>query len=189
MQSERAEHQFSPFSASFGAPLPFRSDHTISRGSVSNQSYQLRTNQSVHPPGTWDVAARHLPLPPEQVQAYRDALVERFTNPAIRHLLAQIAADGSQKIPIRFVPAIKADLAQGVLPSGATRAIAAWTLHLRGLGVPVNDFRADEVLPLGEGTLEESVGKVLAYLGVDDQSIADEVLRQAVEIRQLAGLA
>ena len=137
----------------------------------------------------WDVAARHLPLPPEQVQAYRDALVERFTNPAIRHLLAQIAADGSQKIPIRFVPAIKADLAQGVLPSGATRAIAAWTLHLRGLGVPVNDFRADEVLPLGEGTLEESVGKVLAYLGVDDQSIADEVLRQAVEIRQLAGLA
>jgi fructuronate reductase len=135
----------------------------------------------------WDVAARHLPLAPEQIQAYRDALVERFTNPAIRHLLAQIAADGSQKIPIRFVPALKADLAENRLPSGATRAIAAWTLHLRGRGVPLNDFRASEVAPLGEGSVEESVGKVLGYLGVNDQRVYDEVRKQIAEIERAAG--
>ena len=32
------------------------------------------------------------------------ALAERFRNPRIRHLLAQIAADGSQKVPIRVAP-------------------------------------------------------------------------------------
>ena len=36
----------------------------------------------------WDDAARHLPLPAEEIAAYRAALLERFANPRIRHLLA-----------------------------------------------------------------------------------------------------
>ena len=52
----------------------------------------------------WDEAAAHLTLPPSDVAAYREALLERFANPRIRHLLAQIAADGSQKIPVRILP-------------------------------------------------------------------------------------
>ncbi len=134
----------------------------------------------------WDLAGKHLPLPAAEVQSYRDALVERFSNPAIRHLLRQISPDGSQKIPIRFVPALKAELAAGGMPSAATRAIAAWVLHLRGRGNPVNDFRGDEVTRLGEGTLEESAGKVLAYLGISDSRVYDEVLRQIGEIEAVA---
>ncbi len=87
----------------------------------------------------WDEACRHLPLPPEELTAYREALVERFANPRIRHLLAQIAADGSQKIPIRIVPTAHAELASGRPATGALRAIAAWVLHLRGTGAPVTD--------------------------------------------------
>ncbi|MFD0823808.1 mannitol dehydrogenase family protein, partial [Micromonospora zhanjiangensis] len=50
----------------------------------------------------WDEAARYVPLPAAEVAAYRAALLRRFANPRIRHLLAQIAADGSQKLPIRL---------------------------------------------------------------------------------------
>ncbi len=130
----------------------------------------------------WDVAARHLPLPADEVQAYRDALIERYNNPRIRHLLAQIAADGSQKIPIRIVPALRADRAAGSMPTGATRAIAAWTCHLRGLGAPLTDAHADEVTALGHGTLNEAVERVLAYVGIDDAEVARVVLAQAGEL-------
>ncbi len=131
----------------------------------------------------WDAAVQHLPLPADQIAAYRQALVDRFENPSIRHLLSQIAADGSQKIPIRFVPTLKAELAKGIVNPGATRPIAAWILHLRGHGpVPVTDFRADEVLALVAPDEETTVRNVLRWLGVDDDRVAEVVLRQLGEI-------
>ncbi|MBB2924375.1 mannitol dehydrogenase family protein [Cellulomonas cellasea] len=126
----------------------------------------------------WDEAARHLTLPAEDVADYRHALVERFTNPRIRHVLAQIAGDGSQKIGVRIVPTLRAELAAGRVPTGAARAVAAWTCHLRGLGAPVKDARADHVRALGQGSLAESVDAVLGFLGAD--LAGDDGLRAAV---------
>ena len=123
----------------------------------------------------WDDAARHLPLPADDIAAYRAALLERYANPRIRHLLAQIAADGSQKLPIRILPTVRADLAQGRVPQGAARVLAAWVCHLRGRGTPVNDVAADEVTALVAGDLDEAVVRVLDHLDV-----ADERLRAAV---------
>lgn len=134
----------------------------------------------------WDVAARHLPLPAAEIQAYRDALIERYTNPSIRHLLAQIAADGSQKIAIRIVPALLADRAAGNLPTGATRAVAGWIAHLRGLGAPVNDAHADQVLPLVTGSSGQAVDNVLSYLGIDDDEVRRLVLDQLTDLEGLA---
>jgi fructuronate reductase len=68
---------------------------------------------------------------------------------------------------------------------GATRAVAAWVCHLRGLGAPIKDARAAEVAPFGEGTLEESVAKVLAFLGTDlaaDERVVAAVLAHAREL-------
>jgi fructuronate reductase len=130
----------------------------------------------------WDEASRHLSLPAEDVTAYRAALIDRFENPQIRHVLAQIAADGSQKIPVRIVPTLRAELAEGRVPVGATRAVAAWVLHLRGQGAPLKDARAAEVAPLGEGTLEQSVAKVLGFLGADlaaEERVVSAVLEHA----------
>ena len=126
----------------------------------------------------WDEAVRHIPLPADTVVAYRAALVERFSNPSIRHQLSQIAADGSLKVPIRFIPTVKAELAQKRMPVGAARAIAGWVLHLRGRSTPVNDVSAAEVTSLVTGTVEESVGRVLAWLGVPDADLADVVVAQ-----------
>jgi fructuronate reductase len=126
----------------------------------------------------WDEAARHLTLPAQDVADYRRALVERFTNPRIKHVLAQIAGDGSQKIPVRIVPTVRAELAAGRVPTGAARVVAAWTCHLRGLGAPIKDARADHVRALGRGSLAESVDAVLGFLGPD--LAADAGLRAAV---------
>lgn len=133
----------------------------------------------------WDEAVRHLSLPPAELAAYRSALLQRYANPNMRDGLARIAADGSAKLPIRTVPTLRAELAEGRVPAGACRVIAAWALHLRGLGAPVKDVRPDLVARLAEGSLTDTVAGVLAYLGDDlaaNPAVAEQVLAAADEI-------
>lgn len=127
----------------------------------------------------WDVAERQLPLPKDVVRAYRAALLERFGNRRMRDQLGRIAADGSQKIPIRIVPALVADRKAGNSPLGAERAVAAWVQHLRGLGAPLNDARADKILPLAEGSLQDAVLNVCDYLEIADRDSRAGVLALA----------
>ena len=134
----------------------------------------------------WDVAARHLPLPAEEVDAYRAALLERFGNPRMKDQLSRIAADGSVKIPIRIVPALNADRAAGRQPIGAERAVAAWVLHTRGLGAPINDAKADIVTEIGAGTLAESVAKAADYLGIADEAARASILALATDLAAAA---
>ncbi|MFT3862427.1 mannitol dehydrogenase family protein [Micropruina sp.] len=130
----------------------------------------------------WDVAQRQLPLDEHVVADYRAALLQRFGNPRMRDQLSRIAADGSQKLPIRIVPALLADRKAGHSPLGAERAIAAWTLHLRGRGAPVNDARADKVAELGNGSLQQSVGKVCEFLEIDDRDSKASILALAQQL-------
>jgi fructuronate reductase len=112
----------------------------------------------------WAVASPHLDQPAADVAAYRAALLERFGNTRMRDRLDRIAADGSQKIPIRILPVLRAERAAGRVPAGATRVLAAWVCHLRGLGAPVSDARANEVVPLAQGPLDKAVPRVLRWL-------------------------
>lgn len=130
----------------------------------------------------WDAAARHLPLPGTDVTAYRYALVGRYTNGNIRHLLAQIAADGSQKIPIRAVPVISAELSHGRVSPGAVRLVSAWVAHLRGAGAPVTDPRADELRELAAGPVDHAVDSVLEWLGLDVEVLHPVVVQQVREL-------
>jgi fructuronate reductase len=122
----------------------------------------------------WSEVSRHLDLPEDVVAAYRDALRNRFANPRMHHRLAQIAADGSQKLPVRILPVLRAERAAGRMPSGAARALAAWVCHLRGIGAPVDDVRADAVVPLADGPLPDAVRRVIDVL--DPEVSADEDL-------------
>ncbi len=112
----------------------------------------------------WAVASPHLDQPAADVAAYRTALLERFGNARMHDRLDRIAADGSQKIPIRILPVLRAERAAGRVPAGATRVLAAWICHLRGLGAPVSDARANEVVPLAQGALDKAVPRVLRWL-------------------------
>jgi fructuronate reductase len=60
--------------------------------------------------------------------------MERFDNPHLHHRLAQIAADGSQKLPVRVVPVLRAERVLGRLPRAGARIVAAWALHVAGQG-------------------------------------------------------
>ncbi|MFJ3035496.1 mannitol dehydrogenase family protein [Curtobacterium pusillum] len=81
----------------------------------------------------WDEAALELPLPAAEITAARDALVDRFANPRIRHTLRQIASGGSEKLPVRVVDVLRHRLARDPsagIGAGAATAIAAWWLHV-----------------------------------------------------------
>ena len=124
----------------------------------------------------WTEASRHLTLPAEDLARYRQALLERFANPRMRHRLAQIAADGSQKLPIRILPVLRAERSTGRMPEGAVRVLTAWICHLRGAGVPVADPRADELVALAAGPLPQAVRRILEdldpALAGDDELVA-----------------
>ena len=126
----------------------------------------------------WDEAVRHLSLPAGELAAYREALLTRFENPRMRDALARIAADGSAKLPIRTVPTLRAERAEGRVPAGACRTVAAWALHLRGHGAAVKDVQPELVAGLAAGSLNDTIAGVLAYLGEDLAS--DPVVTEAV---------
>jgi fructuronate reductase len=77
--------------------------------------------------------ATTLQLTPDMdVAAYRRALVARFSNPALQHLTAQIAMDGSQKLPQRlFAPALDR-LSTGRSARRIALGVAAWLRFLQG---------------------------------------------------------
>jgi fructuronate reductase len=130
----------------------------------------------------WDEAAPHLVLPAGGVVDYRRALLERFANPRVRHLLAQIAPDGSIKLPVRIVPALRAERAAGRMPVGSATVLAAWVLHLRGQGAPLKDpgaaRAADAAAAQDDGAAVAGVLDTLADgLGTDRDLVAT-VVRQ-----------
>ncbi|CAI3793606.1 mannitol dehydrogenase family protein [Rheinheimera sp. MM224] len=62
---------------------------------------------------------------------YSADIFQRFDNPAIRHLLAQIAWDGSQKLPMRVFPIILDNLASGRSIRLLSLVVASWLLFIR----------------------------------------------------------
>ncbi|MFZ1867285.1 MAG: mannitol dehydrogenase family protein [Steroidobacteraceae bacterium] len=68
---------------------------------------------------------------PGALAAYRESILRRFENPAMRHQLAQIACDGSQKLPIRILGTIADALQAGRSLARLTVPIAAWMHFVR----------------------------------------------------------
>lgn len=81
--------------------------------------------------------------------AYAGALLDRFANPALNHRLIQIAMDGSQKIPQRWLATMAANQQAGRECPAIRQALAAWLRHVRGDNVarwgPVSDPLADDL--------------------------------------------
>jgi fructuronate reductase len=64
------------------------------------------------------------------VPAYCAALLHRFGNPALRHRTGQIAMDGTQKVAVRWLPALRETLGAGRTLPRLERALAAWLHYL-----------------------------------------------------------
>lgn len=87
-----------------------------------------------------DEAATSLtPAPGQNLGRYATQLLARFANPALRHRLAQIAMDGSQKIPQRWLDTLAVHQRNARQCPAILRALAAWVDHVRGEGHRVDD--------------------------------------------------
>jgi fructuronate reductase len=86
------------------------------------------------------------------VAAYIDQILARFRNPAIAHRLAQIAWDGSQKLPIRLLGTIGDALAVGRPIARLVIGVAAWMVFVRRAaaeGGHITDPLAETLLARG----------------------------------------
>jgi fructuronate reductase len=80
--------------------------------------------------------------------AYAGQLLERFANSALSHRLMQIAMDGSQKIPQRWLEPLAINQQAGRMSPATLEALAAWCRHARGNARPVDDPRAGQLADL-----------------------------------------
>lgn len=83
------------------------------------------------------------PAPGQDLDAYADALIARFQNPALNHRLMQIAMDGSQKIPQRWLATLACQQTKGKRCPSILTAIGGWLCHIRGDNGFVDDPLAD----------------------------------------------
>jgi fructuronate reductase len=66
------------------------------------------------------------------LEAYAASLIARFANPALSHRLIQIAMDGSQKIPQRWLETLAVQQSRRVDCPAILAGLAAWLSHIRG---------------------------------------------------------
>ena len=77
---------------------------------------------------------------------YCGRLLARFANPGLAHQTAQIAMDGSQKLPLRILPSIRANLALGLPIDRLALVVAAWIRYMAGVDEQGRTFVPDDPL-------------------------------------------
>jgi fructuronate reductase len=86
------------------------------------------------------------------VGPYIDAVLARFANPGVRHLLSQIAWDGSKKLPVRILGTVSDALAGGKSIDRLLIPIAAWMRFVARqahAGVAIVDPEAAKLAGIG----------------------------------------
>ncbi len=117
----------------------------------------------------WHEAEQQLPAD-LGVQEYRAALLDRFRNPRIRHLLAQIGLDADTKMRVRIAPVAERERRAGRTGVACATVIAAWI----ALEAPEAD-RAD---------VQRAVAQLSAALG-GDETFVDGVLDSLSAVAEL----
>jgi fructuronate reductase len=125
---------------------------------------------------------------------YAEALVRRFSNPAMAHALRQIGSDGSEKLPYRLLDPMRILLREGLSASLHELALAAWAVatQLTPQGQQrfgTTDPRAAKLgTSWGAASTPEVVAALLDQVGFGDLA-RDGALAQRVAqlIRPVAG--
>jgi fructuronate reductase len=81
-----------------------------------------------------------LDMPGTDLGAYRDQLLERFRNPALKHRTWQIAMDGSQKLPQRLLGTIRDRLKATQPITRLALGVAAWMRYVTGVDEDGNEI-------------------------------------------------
>jgi fructuronate reductase len=122
------------------------------------------------------------------VQQYISAVLARFRNPGIRHLLSQIAWDGSKKLPVRIVTTIVEALQAGRPIHRLVMPLAAWmrfVVRQSKAGVAIVDPDAARLTAIGAACTGDAHGDVARFAACEavlpPALMADERFRRALE--------
>ena len=86
-------------------------------------------------------------VPPESnLEDYKRSILRRFANSAVPYKTAQVATNGSLKLPQRIFPTISQHLDKGAVPTHLTTVVAAWLVCLTDKSIAAK-FE-DPVLPI-----------------------------------------
>jgi len=107
---------------------------------------------------------------------YIEAVLRRFRNPTIRHLLSQIAWDGSQKLPFRILQTIIENLAAGRSIARLCVPLAAWFHFIRRMTRDerqITDPLAAQLSELAKRCTGDAAGDVSIFLSLEKVFNAD----------------
>lgn len=122
--------------------------------------------------------------------AYVSAILQRFRNPSLRHELAQIAWDGSQKLPFRLLGTATDALRAGADLQRLAVPVAAWIRFLLSRheeGREVVDPLAAALLARIDGAARAGTSVVEAVLAMD--SVFSPELRASTQFREAVNAA
>jgi fructuronate reductase len=106
----------------------------------------------------------------DAIARYIDAILRRFRNPELRHLLSQIAWDGSKKLPIRLIAPTEEALGAGRSIRRLAIPLAAWMRYVvrqAKSGVPLADPSADHLAKTGRACTGEARLDVARFLALE----------------------
>ena len=118
-------------------------------------------------------------LPGFDLGGYADAIFARFRNPAIRHLLSQIAWDGSQKLPYRLLHTLADAHDAGRPVDRLLLPIAAWMRFVAEkarTGDTLTDPLAAELVAAaaGAGDADALVDRLLGFAQIFPAELAED---------------
>jgi len=130
-----------------------------------------------------------LHMPGVDLLKYRDDLIARFTNPALKHRTWQIAMDGTQKLPQRLLNTIRARLAAGQPIGRLSLGVAAWMRYVagpdeKGQPIDVRDPMAEKLARIAERAKGDPIRLTVALMTLREVFGTDlpqsEVFRETV---------
>ena len=130
-----------------------------------------------------------LDMPGIDLGHYRDELLARFSNPALKHRTWQIAMDGSQKLPQRLLGTIRDRLAAGQPIDRLALGVAAWMRYVTGIdeqgaAIEVRDPLAGRLRAIADSAHREPIRLAVGLLTIGEIFGRDlpqnEVFREAV---------
>ncbi len=111
---------------------------------------------------------------------YKNQLIERYENTALQHRTWQIAMDGTQKIPQRFLQTIRYSLDNDISIDGLCLALAGWMRYVSGVDEQEQEIDVQD-------PLKQQLAQVWQQAGSDLEKVVDGFLSlQSVFDKELA---
>ena len=108
-----------------------------------------------------EAAASFRPAEGQDLSAYAGILTRRFADPALNHRLIQIAMDGSEKVPQRWLATLADRQRKGESCPVILQGLAAWLRHVRGDMRKVDDPMAGRLAGLWRSEGSSGIARAL----------------------------